>query len=165
VCVKIGKIHASDLYQELFVILCEKDEAWIVDKYQSGYWEGFIVRIILNQYYGKRTEFSKKHLTIIGEEDVDDIELIDEGYDEKEDKRHRFKARALELTLSRLDWYHNRIWDLYANGDEEKGIKRYSARSINKVTGISRHEILKVIKIVQEKTNKLYNSRYAYRVT
>lgn len=164
-CVKIGKIHASDLYQELFVILCEKDEAWIIEKYNSGYWEGLIVRIVLNQYYGRYTEFAKKHLTVIGEEDIDNIELIDESYNETQDKEHRFKERALELTLKRLDWYHNRIWDLYANGDEEKQIKRFSARSINRATGISRHEILKVIKTVHELTNKLYKSRYAYRIT
>ena len=161
---KVGKELASDLYQELFVILCEKDEEWIKDKYNSGYWEGFIVRIVLNQYYGRYTEFAKKHLNPIGEEDIDNIELIEDNYNERADKEHRFKERALELTLSRLDWYHNRIWDLYANGDEEKGIKRMSARSINRVTGISRHEILKVIKTVTEKTNQLYNSRYAYRI-
>ena len=34
VCVKVGKELASDLYQELFVILCEKDEEWIKDKYE-----------------------------------------------------------------------------------------------------------------------------------
>jgi hypothetical protein len=32
VCVKVGKELASDLYQELFVILCDKDDTWIEEK-------------------------------------------------------------------------------------------------------------------------------------
>ena len=66
VCVKVGKELASDLYQELFLILCEKDDKWIEDKYASGYWEGFIIRIVMNQFYGKYTNFAKNYINPIG---------------------------------------------------------------------------------------------------
>ena len=81
VCVKVGKELASDLYQELFVILCEKDDEWIEEKYNSGYWEGFIIRIIFNQYYGKRTNFAKCFINPIGTEDIDNIEIEEDDYE------------------------------------------------------------------------------------
>ena len=59
VCDKIGKHQANDLYQEVFLIICEKDEDWILEKYNSGYWEGLVIRIVVNQAYGQYTRFNK----------------------------------------------------------------------------------------------------------
>jgi hypothetical protein len=82
--VKIGRELASDLYQELFLILCEKTDEWVEEKYISGYWEGFVSRIILNQFYGKRTSFEKNFLRPIALEDTNEVQIEDmsEPYDE-----------------------------------------------------------------------------------
>ena len=157
VCVKVGKELASDLYQELFVILCEKDEAWIEEKYHSNYWEGFIIKIIFNQYYGKRTNFTKCFINPIGTEDIDNIELIENEYEIQGD----LMLLCVDEVMSRLDWYHNKIWYLYRNGDKEKGIAPFNARSINRGTGISRHEIWRVLKLIKEQANEIYETKYA----
>jgi len=157
VCVKVGKELASDLYQELFVILCEKEDEWIEEKYHSGYWEGFIIRIIFNQYYGKYTNFAKCFINPIGTEDVDNIELIENDYEIQGD----LMLLCIDEVMSRLDWYHNKIWHLYRNGDTDKGIAPFNARSINRGTGISRHEIWRVLKLIKEQANEIYDKKYA----
>ena len=157
VCVKVGKQLASDLYQELFVILCEKDDEWIEEKYNSGYWEGFIIRIIFNQYYGKRTNFAKCFINPIGTEDIDNIEIEEDDYEIQGD----LMLLCIDRVLKDLDWYHQKIWQLYKEGDKEKGIQRMNARSINRSTGISRHEIWRVLKLIKESANKLYKEKYA----
>jgi hypothetical protein len=156
VCVKVGKELASDLYQELFLILCEKEDKWIEDKYASGYWEGYIIRIIFNQYYGKYTNFAKNYLNPIGLEDTDEIELPADDYDISTD----LMQLCVDRVVSELDWYHQTIWTLYRDGDETKSIAQMNARSLNRSTGISRHEIWRVIKLVKEKANELYNEKY-----
>ena len=157
VCTKIGKELASDLYQELFVILCEKDDEWIEEKYNSGYWEGFIIRIIFNQYYVKRTNFAKCFINPIGTEDIDNIEIEEDDYEIQGD----LMLLCIDRVLKDLDWYHQKIWQLYKEGDKEKGIQRMNARSINRSTGISRHEIWRVLKLIKESANKLYTEKYA----
>jgi len=157
VCVKVGKELASDLYQELFAILCEKEDEWIEEKYNSGYWEGFIIRIIFNQYYGKRTNFAKCFINPIGTEDIDNIEIEEDDYEIQGD----LMLLCIDRVLKDLDWYHQKIWQLYKEGDKEKGIQRMNARSINRSTGISRHEIWRVLKLIKESANKLYTEKYA----
>ena len=154
-CIKVGKDLASDLYQELFLILCEKSEAWIVEKYNSGYWAGFVSRIILNQYYGKRTSFEKNFLRPIALEDTSEvqIECEDEPYTE-------FHQESIDAVLEKCDWYEQRIWELWSKGDHN--IRPRSARAIARVTDISRQEILRVVNELKIKINDEYlirNSR------
>jgi hypothetical protein len=157
VCVKVGKELASDLYQELFVILCEKDDEWIEEKYKSGYWEGYIIRIIFNQFYGKWTNFAKNYINSIGTEDIDNIEIEEEDYNFQSDTM----LLCVKEVVAELDWYHNKIWHLYTNGDEGKSIAAFNARSINRGTGISRHEIWRVLNLIKIKSNELYKKKYA----
>jgi len=148
-CVKIGKDLASDLYQELFLILCEKDHVWIEEKYNSGYWEGYIIKITMNQFYGRRTRFEKYYHQPIGLYEVDEME------DENTiDIRTEFMNLAIAAVVKDLDWYQRKIWKLYSEGGEN--IKARSCRSISRATGISRHEILRVVNNIKEKANKWY---------
>jgi hypothetical protein len=144
------------LYQELFLILCEKDDKWIEDKYASGYWEGFIIRIVMNQYYGKYTSFAKGFLNPIGLEDVDQLELPADEYNIQSD----LMQLCVDKVVSELDWYHMTVWTLYRDGDKEKNVAQMNARSLNRSTGISRHEIWRVIKMVKEKATKYYEDKY-----
>ena len=153
---KVGKELASDLYQELFLILCEKDDKWIDDKYASGYWEGFVIRIVMNQYYGKYTSFAKGFLNPIGMEDVDQLELPADEYNIQSD----LMQLCVDKVVSELDWYHMTVWTLYRDGDKEKNVAQMNARSLNRSTGISRHEIWRVIKMVKERATQLYEQKY-----
>jgi hypothetical protein len=157
VCLKVGKELASDLYQELFIILCEKDDTWIEEKYNSGYWEGFIIRIIFNQYYGKYTNFAKNFINPIGMEDVDNLEIESDDYEIMSD----LMLLCVDEVIAKLDWYHTKIWQLYTKGDDTLNIAPFNARSINRGTGISRHEIWRVLKLIKEQANDIYNKKYA----
>jgi len=151
---------ASDLYQELFLILCEKDDRWIEDKYTSGYWEGIVIRICLNQFYGKRTNFDKLYKQPIGMYDTDEIQIESE----QETNYKEYFYKSLEAILKNTEWYEARIFELYSNGDKDKGIKPRSARSISRITGISRQEILRVIKEIKNKANEHFNTNYRHLV-
>jgi hypothetical protein len=148
-CQKIAGELASDLYQELFLILCEKDDKWIEEKYTSGYWEGFIIRIGLNQFYGKRTNFQKNYLAPIGLYDIVEVEEITTFDSHYREMLHL----AIEEVVESRDWYEQKIWTLYAEGDKTKDIKPRSARSISRATDISRQEILRVINTIKKEIN------------
>jgi len=159
-CVKIGGELANDLYQELFVILCEKDSEWIESKYASGYWEGIVIRICLNQFYGKRTTFDKHFKQPIGLYDTEDVQI---PYIEEKLYNEYFYL-SIEQVVKKCDWYETRIWQLYSKGDKDKGIKPRSARSISRVTEISRQEILRVINTIKQKANDHFTTNYRHIV-
>ena len=159
-CNKIGNDLGGDLYQELFLILCEKSDEWILEKYNSGYWNGFVIRIALNQLYGKRTSFEKGYLRPIALIDIDNISVEQTTSEEVKEYLHQ----SIEAVTKDLEWYELKIWQLYRDGDKDKGIKPRSARSISKVTGISRQEILKVINEIKEKANEYFISHYGHSI-
>lgn len=158
-CQKIGSDLGGDLYQELFLILCEKSDEWIEEKYNSGYWNGFVIRIALNQVYGKRTSFEKGYLRPIALYEVN--EFIEQPTTEE---INEYLHQSIEAVTNDLEWYEFKIWQLYRDGDKDKGIKPRSARSISKVTGISRQEILKVINDIKEKANEYFISHFGNSV-
>lgn len=158
-CNKIGGELSNDLYQEIFLILLEKSDEWIIEKYNSGYWNGFVIRIALNQVYGKRTSFEKGYLRPIALYEVN--EFIEQPTTEE---INEYLHQSIEAVTNDLEWYEFKIWQLYRDGDKDKGIKPRSARSISKVTGISRQEILKVINDIKEKANEYFISHFGHCV-
>ena len=158
-CQKIAGELGSDLYQELFLILCEKSNEWIEEKYNSGYWNGFVIRIALNQVYGKRTSFEKSYLRPIALYEVN--EFIEQPTHQE---INEYLHQSIEAVTNDLEWYEFKIWQLYRDGDKDKVIKPRSARSISKVTGISRQEILKVINDIKEKANEYFISHFGHSI-
>lgn len=159
-CYKIGKQYADDLYQELFLILCEKDSEWVEEKYTSGYWEGIIIKIVFNQFYGKRTRFEKYFHIPVALHDIHSCEISEEEgiiYQE-------FLWNSIEAVTKDFDWYARKIWTLYCEGDVEKEIKPRSARSISRVTGISRQEVLRVINDTKLKANEYFITHYRHLI-
>lgn len=141
------------------MILCEKSEQWIIEKYNSGYWNGLVIRIALNQFRGKRTRFEKLYHTPIGLVDVNDTipdnptELINE-----------YLFQSIDDVVQNYEWYESKIWELYCNGKAEWNIKPRSARSISRATGISRQEILKIVNATKEKVNERFIDNYSDRI-
>lgn len=157
-CQKIGKGFSDDLYQELFLILLEKDSEWIEEKYNSGYWEGIVIRIVINQFYGKRTRFDKYFHQPIGTIDIHKYDIADEEAVIVQE----YLWDSIEQVTEDLDWYAKKIWQLYCQGDEDKEIKARSARSISRVTGISRQEVLKVINSIKQQSNEYLIDNYRH---
>jgi hypothetical protein len=71
---------------------------------------------------------------------------------------------SIEQVVKKCDWYETRIWQLYSKGDKDKGIKPRSARSISRVTEISRQEILRVINTIKQKANDHFTTNYRHIV-
>ena len=103
----------------------------------------------MNQFYGRRTRFEKLYHQPIGLYQVDDV--VDE---DTFDVKREFMNFAIAAVIKDMDWYHKKIWKLYTEGGEN--IKPRSGRSISRATGITRHEIDKVINEIKEKANKWY---------
>ena len=130
--------------------MCEKTDEWIEDKYKSGYWEGFVIRICLNQFYGKYTNFSKSFIRPIGLYDTDNLEIIEESDTMLKEALYS----TIDDVVSRKEWYEQKIWTLYCEGDTKLEIKPRSARSISRATDISRQEILRVINNIKKEINE-----------
>lgn len=148
VCKKFAHELADDLYQEVFLILLEKDDDWILEKYESGYWNGIVIRIALNQCFGDYTNFNKYIKQTPAYYDIQQFNIVSETQIDQE-----YFWKSIETVIQELEWYPKKIFELYRFGDEENNIKPRSARSISKATGISRQEILKVINEIKEKAN------------
>ena len=120
------------LLGEALAVYVEADE-WIEEKYESGYWEGFIIRIAMNQFYGRRTRFEKLYHQPIGLYQVDDV--VDE---DTFDVKREFMNFAIAAVIKDMDWYHKKIWKLYTEGGEN--IKPRSGRSISRATGVGMYD-------------------------
>ena len=92
--------------------------------------------------------------------DTDEIQIESE----QETNYKEYFYKSLEAILKNTEWYEARIFELYSNGDKDKGIKPGSARSISRITGISRQEILRVIKEIKQKANEHFNTNYRHLV-
>jgi len=109
--------------------------------------------------YGKRTSFEKSYLRPIALYEVN--EFIEQPTHQE---INEYLHQSIEAVTNDLEWYEFKIWQLYRDGDKDKGIKPRSARSISKVTGISRQEILKVINDIKEKANEYFISHFGHSI-
>jgi hypothetical protein len=106
----IGKMNPidlqDDLRQEVFLVLCEMDEAKLFEMYEQGYLKYFIVRTILNMAKSDRSNFYKKFRQVYQEIPVH-YEIQKEEYNED-------LINKLEKGLGVLHWYEREIFRLYA---------------------------------------------------
>lgn len=104
----------------------------------------------MNQYYGKYTNFSKNFIRPIGLYDTEGVEIIEEN-----DSMYKEALYStIDDVVSRKEWYEQKIWTLYCEGDTKLEIKPRSARSISRATDISRQEILRVINTIKKEINE-----------
>jgi hypothetical protein len=109
-----------------------------------------VIRICLNQYYGKYTNFSKNFVRPIGLYDTEGVEIIEEN-----DSMYKEALYStIDDIVSSKEWYEQKIWTLYCEGDTKLEIKPRSARSISRATDISRQEILRVINTIKKEINE-----------
>lgn len=117
----IGKMQPydlqDDLRQEVFLVLCEMDEAKLFEMYDGGYLKYFIVRTILNMAKSDRSNFYKKFRQIYQE--------IPLTYDIPKEDYNEELLDKLEKGLRILHWYEAELLKLYAsNGKNLLAISR-----------------------------------------
>lgn len=117
----IGKMNPidlqDDLRQEVFLVLCEMDEAKLFEMYEQGYLKYFIVRTILNMAKSDRSNFYKKFRQVYQE--------IPVHYEIKKEEYNEDLINKLEKGLGVLHWYEAELLKLYAsNGKNLLAISR-----------------------------------------
>jgi hypothetical protein len=117
----IGKMNPTDLQddlrQEVFLVLCEMDEAKLLEMYDGGYLKYFIVRTILNMAKSDRSNFYKKFRQVYAE--------IPITYEQKKEDYNEDLINKLEKGLGVLHWYEAELLKLYAsNGKNLLAISR-----------------------------------------
>lgn len=132
---------SEDLYQEIILTILEKEKELIIKLEKNNQLNFFIVRIAINMYRGKNSQFAQKYKHI--------PELF-----EKELKAFReyVEANKVALTdtsklnkLNDLTWYEKELCKVYANLG--------SARKVEQQTGISYRSVAHTIKQVKHKLN------------
>lgn len=131
-CKKIGQQDWEDLYQELFLILCEMEEGKLIQIEAKGYLHFWIVRVLMNNTTSTG-KFYRKYKILNVEREAE--KTIAEAEDENEQvfARQRevigtilreFEQRGRE----KAGWYKVNLLRLYS----EKG----NISEINRLTGI-----------------------------
>ena len=133
----IGKMNPADLQdelrQEVFLVLCEMDEARLFQMYNDGYLKYFVVRTILNMAKSDRSTFYKKFR--------EQYQQIPETYDITKIEYDESLNEKLEYSIQILHWYERELLRIYS---EEKNLLK-----ISRDTKIPYRSILETIKKVK----------------
>lgn len=130
---------ADDLYQEMFIILCEMEEEKLKALYHEGYLRPFIYRAMFYQFNSPHKQFYKNHRQ--------QFEAIPEGvthqpeleYDHDIDKA----LQAIETALAAIGWYEETLMKEY--------IKAGSYRKLEAKTSIPYKSICNTINDTKKK--------------
>lgn len=122
----IGKMNPEelqdDLRQEMFLVLCEMDEALLVQRYTEGWLKFFLVRTMLNMVKSDRSTFFRKFRQTFSEfTDIhaNSVEISANFEDES-------KQTNVEQCVEALPWYDRELLKLYA---EDKNIAKLSKQT------------------------------------
>lgn len=135
-CKKIDFKNHEDLYQELFVILCELPKEKLAEIHSSGHIQYWIVRTLLNMT-SPRGNFYKKYHIINDDTEADARIKEEEGEDREQVLEFEAKTTEIDTLLKKYErqgrdgfgWYKVNLLKLYC----EVG----SFRKLGELTGIS----------------------------
>lgn len=99
----------EDLIQDLFLILSEKDDSFIIDAYNNKYLIYYCIRILKNQYHSSNSPFHKKHRKHQHSE-INNIEIENEEYDLIIDNNIEIILHIIE---SKLDYVDRELIKMY----------------------------------------------------
>ena len=128
----------KDLFQELIIILCQKDPAYIEGLYAKKELKWFVVKILQNQYNSKTSDFYKTHVSF-GQRSSEVIEVKTELTETENHYYHQIVEfeKQKEVFKTSGEWYENKLFLAYLNEG--------SQRKLEARTGISRAAIKNTI--------------------
>ena len=140
-CKKINYSLHEDIYQDLFVILCQTPEDKLKEMKQSGFLRFWIIRTIMNISSPNDGNYKKKYIPL-----ANDTEAIDQLTEPQEEDREQIleletKRAEIESLLQRYEkqgrkqagWYKVNLLRLYFE------VGNY--RKLSALTGISTRTI------------------------
>lgn len=108
----IGKMQPvdlqDDLRQEMFMVLCEMDEARLLQMHESGFLKFYLVRTMLSMIKSDRSTFFNKFRRQVEEWDI--------RFDTKASEEYPMEEMLYKLNKSMdvLHWYEKEIFKLYS---------------------------------------------------
>lgn len=138
ICKSINLKEWDDLYQELFVILCEYDEKKLEKVFEKGYLKYFVIRTILNLASPTGKDYQYKKNIVHVEEWRQITEETDEDGGQQEFIRQREIIGDILREIEqggreKAAWYKVNLLKLYAENNNISDISR--------ITGIPRKAI------------------------
>ena len=116
----------DELRQDVFLIICEYDQAKVIDMHEKKFLKFFIIRVALNQFRSKHSKFYyqnfKNNFTSFALIDDDSIEVADSylfeagAYDiqgEEEWVKRESMMQTAEDQLDQLKYFEREILKLY----------------------------------------------------
>lgn len=123
----------KDLFQELIIILLEKEEQKIIDLYENKQLKWFVIKIIQNQWQSSSSPFYKKYKDFQSKTNEIQFEIAETT----DADSSRFNIIDTELSRevfeSKKEWYENKLTHSY--------IESGSLRKLATKTRISRNAI------------------------
>ena len=142
----IGGIYADDLYQELFLLLCQKSEEDIQQIYPYIKWWSIVTMQRISSPGNKHKQFVKNFL-IYDESLSENLEEIPCDHDPN---NYDLLQKAKERAFKKAYWFDAKIFEMYESG------KKYTV--ISRETKIYRT----TIKTSIEKIKELIKQEYEY---
>ena len=129
-----------DLKAEVFMVLCEMDDAKLIGMYERNETRFYLVRTMLNMIKSDRSTFWKKYRNFVEYE-----------YNEKIDNVQNSIIDLMEESIEKLHWYQKEILRLYTFEFNK------NAKELSRTTGIPYMSIIRTLK--QTKTELKKNIR------
>lgn len=142
-----GKGLGDDLYQHLFLVLLEYDEAKIIRAQENKYIEYTCIKIMANSYNSKSSPFAHQYRQHLNDVELTfDIEYIeDEPIPDKKEPIEQF----LEQPINTTNFYHLTLLKRWAKGESYKTLAKKTKipqRSIEHAVRKGINEIKQIIK-------------------
>lgn len=159
--------YRDELYQELFLTLCEMDAINLLDIYRRKKLNGYIVGVLNTMLKLETSPFYRKIKSFQGiihdeetteENNEDYIEQILHELDDSTETKHLFHEQ-LEIAINGLFIYNRNILKDYIElgfsikkvSEKNKIHPNYISECLNKTKKILKTEILKQIKLINDK--------------
>ncbi len=141
----------EDLKSELFAVLCEKEEAKLLEMYNSGQLMFFATGIVQRMIFQTGGRFHRRYRNCVYDYPENKLNLPDlDNFKEKEEN-----IKKLEDGIKKLHWVEQKIVDLWQ--------KEGNLLSISKKTKISYKQVHKIMdnaktKLVNEISGKIFGN-------
>lgn len=114
-CRQLGGNKWEDLYQELFVILCEKDPKQIEDIAEKDYLQFWIVRTLMNSTSATGEFYKKYHIYHVeGEKDIAEEDEDLQDFARKREVVEDILGEIEQGGRSKASWYKVNLLKLFA---------------------------------------------------
>lgn len=151
--------YGEELYQELFIILCEQPEEKIIQMHCEGWIDHFIIRVLNNSFNSTTSPFYHKvkkgvqnKIDHIDEENgIDHMEELIDKHSSEVSAQYEAEVALVSEEIEKLYWYDRDIVKLW--------LKLGTVTAVSKQTGIGTFPLRQTMKSSKEELKKAITKR------